>query len=279
MGLTYQPRWESLFSVKSHRQGGLNPCATDPPEQRLRTDLSRDELELFRNNGYLKLPVTLPSDTVFELRDTILRDVQDAVEPVVRDDRGHVVRISQVWNRGGIFQQVLAYDRVLDCLESVLSPNIVLTLNRHNHCTLRTAGAGGEGWWHRDVSHWTRTVVSVLFYLDDAPLERGCTHVVPGSHRLRYAPRGAEGVGAFEDEGIMRQSVPVPCQSGDMLLINGLILHCLGKNLTDKTRMSMTAGYHDVDELYGMSNDKCVLVRGEPVYEGNDPSAKGRHAP
>jgi len=232
--------------------------------------LTRDEIELFHNNGFLRLPATLPKDIVTQLRQTVLDHIRDEIEPVARNAAGRIVRISQVWGRGGIFQQVLAGDEVLDCLESVLSPNIMLTLNRHNHATLRTADAGGDFAWHRDVSHWTRTIVTVLFYLEDAPLERGCTHVVPGSHKLRYVERGAHGVGAFEDEGIMRQSVPVPCQAGDMVMINSLILHCVGRNRTNESRMSLTVGYHDADELYQMSNDKCVLVRGEAVYEGND---------
>jgi ectoine hydroxylase-related dioxygenase (phytanoyl-CoA dioxygenase family) len=232
--------------------------------------LTRDEIELFHNNGFLKLPATLPGDIVAQLRQTVLDHIRDAIEPVVRNASGRVVRISQLWHRGGIFQRVMAGDEALDCLESVLSPNIMLTLNRHNHATLRTADAGGEFQWHRDVSHWTRTIVTVLFYLEDAPLERGCTHVVPGSHKLRYVPRGAQGVGAFEQEGIMRQAVPVPCAAGDMLMINSLILHCVGRNTTSESRMSMTVGYHDADELYPMGNDKCVLVRGKAAYEGND---------
>jgi hypothetical protein len=34
--------------------------------------------------------------------------------------------------------------------------------------------------------------------------------------------------------------------------------------------MSMTVGYHSVDELSGMENPKRVLVRGQRIYLGND---------
>jgi hypothetical protein len=34
--------------------------------------------------------------------------------------------------------------------------------------------------------------------------------------------------------------------------------------------MSMTAGYHSVDELSNVENPKRVLVRGTRIYMGND---------
>ena len=38
--------------------------------------------------------------------------------------------------------------------------------------------------------------------------------------------------------------------------------------------MSITLGYHSVDELLDVENEKRVLVRGERVYGGNDRGAK-----
>src|SRR5690348_18078340 len=36
---------------------------------------------------------------------------------------------------------------------------------------------------HRDQRGWSRPVVTVLVYLDNATLENGCLEIVPGSHR------------------------------------------------------------------------------------------------
>ena len=47
-------------------------------------------------------------------------------------------------------------------------------------------------------------------------------------------------------------------------------MHSAGKNNTDGSRMSMTVGYHSVDELSGVDGPKRVLVRGERIYMGND---------
>jgi hypothetical protein len=55
-----------------------------------------------------------------------------------------------------------------------------------------------------------------------------------------------------------------------MLAIDSLVMHGPGQNHTPNTRMSLTVGYHSVDELSDVVNPKRVLVRGERPYLGND---------
>jgi phytanoyl-CoA hydroxylase len=56
--------------------------------------------------------------------------------------------------------------------------------------------------------------------------------------------------------------------------MNSLVIHTAGTNRTEGTRMSMTVGYHSVDELSDVPNPKRVLVRGTRPYMGNDVRAK-----
>jgi phytanoyl-CoA hydroxylase len=232
--------------------------------------LTDAQLDLFQNNGFLKLPARLPDETVATLKETILRNMREEVAPVVRDAEGRIVRISQIWDREPIFREVGAAPVVLEALETVLGPDILLVKNRHNHATLNLAGGRGD-YWHRDVSHWTRSIVTIIFYLEDAPVERGCTHVIPGTHRLRAFPRAVStDAHRHLDPDLLDQAVPVPMEAGRMLLINSLVLHRIGTNETPHSRMSMTFGYHSADELDDAPNPKRVLVRGERAYSGND---------
>lgn len=229
--------------------------------------LTREQVHLFHHNGFLKLPTALSAETVARLKDTIWRHIREAREPVVRDKSGRVVRISALCDRDPVFNAALTCPEVLDPLESLLGPNIELITNRHNHATLRTAGDGGD-YFHRDVLQWTRTIATVIFYLEDTTVENGCTRVVPGTHLLPGTPSlSVEQDPAFA--GLLDQAVPVPMPAGGLLAINSLVLHAPGPNHTDGTRMSMTVGYHSVDELCGVENPKRVLVRGERIYMGN----------
>jgi ectoine hydroxylase-related dioxygenase (phytanoyl-CoA dioxygenase family) len=68
----------------------------------------------------------------------------------------------------------------------------------------------------------------------------------------------------------MDQLVPVPMPAGGLLVIDSMLLHSVGHNRTEGTRISMTLGYHSVDELMDVPNPKRLLVRGERPYAGND---------
>ena len=233
-------------------------------------ELTPQEIELFRHNGFIKFPTQLSKDHVEALKAAALKDIAEAVEPVARQaDR--IIRISAVWQRGGIFQETITCDEILNPLESLLGPNIEFVLNRHNHVYLRDAGSTHSLELHRDVSHWSRTIATVLIYLEETNLENGCTRVVPGSHHL---PAFAH----LKDETLQQiaanQTIPLPMPAGGLLAIDSMIIHSAGIKRTDRTRMSMTLGYHSADELASGDNAKKMLVRGTRPYRGNDEPRK-----
>jgi phytanoyl-CoA hydroxylase len=234
------------------------------------SQLTPEQVHFFRHNGFLKLPTRLPSETVTQLRETIWEHVKQEIEPVVRDKQGRVVRISNIWGRGAPFREALTSPQVLDPLECLLGANIELITNRHNHATLRIAGDGSY-YPHRDVLQWSRTILTVLFYLEDTTVENGCTWVVPGSHLLPGRPSNSlAGDEEVQRWGLLDQAVPVPMPAGGLLAIDSMIMHTAGHNTTSGSRVSMTVGYHSMDELLGVENPARVLVRGERVYGGND---------
>ena len=229
--------------------------------------LTPQEVQLFRHNGFIKLPTLLNDDLVDTLKGMALKNIREEVEPVARNKDGRVTRISDLWGRGGIFQETIVCDEILDPLESLLGPNIDFVRNRHNHVYLRDRDSTASLELHRDVRHWSRTIVTVLVYLEDTHLENGCTHVVPGSHILPDFVDLNDGDPLHQIA--LDQVIPVPMKAGGLLAIDSMIIHSAGKNQTDGTRMSMTLGYHTVDEL-SLDNPKRVLVRGERIYKGND---------
>jgi hypothetical protein len=56
----------------------------------------------------------------------------------------------------------------------------------HNMVRAKPPPMGREKPWHQDLTHFSvdpsATVVSAWFALDDAPVEAGCLHFVPGTH-------------------------------------------------------------------------------------------------
>lgn len=229
-----------------------------------RTRLTPEQAWYFRMAGFVKLPATLPSETIEALRAAIDRDIAEAVPPVVRNRAGRIVRLSNVLDRAPIFRAVATSSLVLDALEDLLGPNIEVLRNRHNHATLRLPEPGGD-YLHRDVPQWSRGVVTVLFYLEAATCERGCTQLIPGSHLLPWPPAAA----AASAVGLLEQVVRVEMPAGGLLAIDSLLWHGAGRNLTGETRTSMTLGYHSADDLASVPDPQRILVRGQRVYGGH----------
>ncbi|MCE2440459.1 MAG: phytanoyl-CoA dioxygenase family protein [Candidatus Latescibacteria bacterium] len=231
--------------------------------------LTSEQVHLFRHNGFHKLKNRLPEELVEKLKEAIWRNIREEVEPVVRDAEGRIIRLSGVVDRDPVFLKTATCPLVLDPLESLLGPNIELIKNRHNHATLRRASEHRPEGLHRDVRQWSRTIFTVIFYLEETTVENGCTQVVPGSHHFPGVK------GRLYDESVTRQlleqAVPVPMSEGGMLVIDSMIMHGVGRNRTDGTRMSMTMGYHSVDEIADLENPHRMLVRGERPYDGNVP--------
>ena len=226
-----------------------------------RTYLTPEEIQLFRHNGFIKFPTCLTIDHIETIKSTALEDMKNKIEPVIKQN-GQVIRISKIWERGGIFRQTIESEMILGPLSSLLGSNIDYILNRHNHIYLRNRESTHSLELHRDVQHWTRTIVTIMVYLEETTLANGCTHVVPGSHLLSDLLPQSTKVSQL-------QTVPIPMPAGGIIAINSMILHSTGINQTNGTRMSMTLGYHHADEL-SLANPKRILVRGKRVYSGND---------
>lgn len=236
-------------------------------------NLSQEQVRFFRHSGYIKLPWCVPEATVNDMRRVVGDCLRARKEPIGYDNQGRAVRVSNVLERDPIFRQVFTSDTILDPLESLLGPNIELALNRHNHATITPKDLPFPR-LHRDVLQWTRSVVTVIVYLEQSTTENGCTEIIPGSHYLPFVGTPNNG-GTWMDEhsvyaDLMEQALPIPMPSGGILIFDSLAFHRVGVNRTDSLRMSVTMAYHSVDELSGISDPHRLLVRGERLYRGND---------
>ncbi|CAN5753199.1 hypothetical protein BH10CHL1_BH10CHL1_34810 [soil metagenome] len=244
--------------------------------------LTPEEFFLFGHNGYLLVVQALPPEMCHQLTSTIAQHAAQRVPPLVCEDpdrpgygkpgdlpNARVIRLSKVLARDPIFRQAASAPSLVAVLQDLLGPHVDVVLNRHNHVTLRPPGVA-QLEWHRDAANWSRPIVSAVFYLEDSTLENGCTWVLPGSHHMLAYHARLEGHGRMDSLARLgQQALPVLAKAGDVLLFNGLLLHGAGANHTEATRMSMTLGYHAVDEL-GLPEEKHKsLITGERILRHN----------
>lgn len=230
--------------------------------------LASEQVWLFRLIGFVKLPEALPTDVVDALKSAIAEDLLAEREPVVRDARGNVVRLSGLMERAPVFRELATSPFILDPLRDLLGPNIEMATNIHNHVNIRQADPGAE-YFHRDVPHWTRGLVTVLVYLEEASAERGCTQLIPGSHLLPWAPANRGGFDSVAGGRLIDQSVRAESPAGGLLAIDSLLWHAVGRNKTSHTRTTITLGYHGTDTLTTVEDPERMVIRGERAYTGN----------
>lgn len=86
--------------------------------------------------------------------------------------------------------------------------------------------------WHRDLpyQHYVASrplALNALFCLDDFTVENGATQVAPGTHKEEKCPSEAV---------LLQIATPAPAPAGSFLVLDSMLFHTGGENLTDSPR-------------------------------------------
>jgi hypothetical protein len=91
---------------------------------------------------------------------------------------------------------------------------------------------------HQDAPyfpHENHSMMAAIIHFDDAPEEKGCVRVVPGSHKLGMLDHIGEGSWHLPfDQYPLESSVPCPAKAGDVLFFSYLTIHGSGINVSRK---------------------------------------------
>lgn len=234
--------------------------------------LSADQVRFFRHAGYIRLPITVDAGDVDAIRTFVTEYARAHTSDVHLE--GDITYISQIIQKHSMIKAVFTSASLLEYLKCLLGDNIELLLNRHNHATLTPSGNRNVR-FHRDILQWSRTVLSVILYLEEATVESGCTNIIPGSHLFPFIRKPNNG-GTWMDEheiygGLAEQAIPVPMKRGGFLVFDGLVFHSPGSNQEQGSiRPVITMAYTSVDELLGITEiPSRLLVSGSRIYRGN----------
>jgi phytanoyl-CoA hydroxylase len=123
---------------------------------------------------------------------------------------------------------------------------------------------GGEVYCHQDstfIYTEPESCVGFWFALEDATVENGCMHFIPGAHKdplkeLHY--RDASGKMTFRtlDDTPWPDGATVPAEAkaGTMVIFDGRAPHLSGANLSDKSRHAYTLHVIDKQSHYPAEN-------------------------
>ncbi len=135
---------------------------------------------------------------------------------------------------------------------------------------------GGEVVWHTDHPFlWTepRSVTGFWVALEDATKDNGCLWCLPGrqnlapKERFRRDGQGGTYLETLDDSPFpTAEGVPLECEAGSLVVINGLLPHWSAPNTSSKSRHAYTLhiieGSAEYPDDNWLQRDKALPLRG-----------------
>jgi hypothetical protein len=221
--------------------------------------LTEEQLADYEELGFLHSIPILSRSEVVRFRAEVEKTCEALGGHVTRLDAPHLF-FRWAW-------ELSTHPRLLDCLEQLLGPNILLKSTRIFYKYGRSEAFVG---WHQDgVTEGIEDarVPAIWLGLTDATVENGCLRVVPRSHRLGLVPHDfrpdadnltTQGITAQAEIDSPRDLVMRP---GEMSLHHPLVLHASNPNRSAESRIGFSATYSTTD-LRG-SRTAVAWVRGD----------------
>lgn len=136
---------------------------------------------------------------------------------------------------------------------------------------LKPPGGGREKPWHQDNAFFAiqpgTPIVGVWIALDEATIDNGCMHVLPGTHRegpvIHFKRRDWQ---ICDTDVQTSRDVAVPLKPGGVLLFDGLLHHGTPPNRTNTRRRALQFHYIDSTTQL-MDDDRRLEIFGS---EGKD---------
>ncbi len=145
------------------------------------------------------------------------------------------------------FSKLIVDDRFTEAASQVMNtPNIQL---HHTKMFIKPPENGSPFPLHQDrpfFPHTQDSMIAAIFHFDDAPIEKGCVRVVPGSHKLGALPHIEQGSWHLPvDQYPIESAIPCPAEAGDVLFFSYLTIHGSGVNVSNEARTTVLVQMRD----------------------------------
>jgi hypothetical protein len=179
----------------------------------------------------------------------------------------------------GFVWKVATQDRLLDVVEEIIGPDILLVNITRFFCRYGFDEQGHID-WHQDVTYLgldPPELVTAWYAIDDVDEQNGCLRVVRDSHRDGVRPHGQGrrpgNISTRSDSSIElsdedeRKVVTLTLGSGQACLFSGLTIHGSGFNRTPRRRAGLACRYMSPRVI---ANEESLVVAAALVRGRDD---------
>ena len=218
--------------------------------------LTSDDVQAFRENGYIHLAGVLPDD-VLEYYEPIISKITQEHDPaagVALEDKDlygkAFIQLGNLWQHDAQVKELVFCKRLARLASELIgTPSVRL----YHDQSLYKEPSGGITPWHVDQQYWpmdSSKNVTAWIPLQSTPVEMGPLCFGRGSH-LKYIARDVKI--SDESERIIAQAIKKekiieiqePYALGDVSFHSGWTLHRAGGNATEQPRKAHTIIYMD----------------------------------
>jgi phytanoyl-CoA hydroxylase len=251
--------------------------------------LSREDIDFYRESGYVLVRGMFTPDEAAMYR----KECHDLAErlskkanmdatwgsaraAVAEAANTVILHCHNVQFYSAAFSKLIVDDRFTSAAAAVIgSDNVQL---HHTKMFIKPPEKGSPFPMHQDAPyfpHERHSMMAAIVHFDDAPLEKGCLRVVPGSHKQGILQH--DGAGNWHlpfDKYPIEDSVPLPAKAGDVLLFSYLTIHGSGINTSSEARTTLLVQMRDPEDT---PTEKTHESRGQGMMlRGIDPNAEPR---
>lgn len=200
---------------------------------------------------------------------------------------GGVTTNTPFWAGPAAFR-ILTDENILDVVESLIGPEI--TSNPTQHVRIKPPEnllpksrdvLVRANPWHQDngVVHPDAdktNMITVWISLTEATVDRGCLHLIPGSHKKALRTHCIHPELAIPNELLELDRVAaVPTKPGDIIVMHKHTCHCSLPNVSKNLRWSLDLRYNPTGQPTGRAGfpDFIARSRSKPKNELRDPVA------
>jgi ectoine hydroxylase-related dioxygenase (phytanoyl-CoA dioxygenase family) len=257
--------------------------------------LTPEQVAFWKENGYVHAPgVFTPEEAAYlraESHALIARLMAVAAPGTRFEGWGSAAKVTDlprelfhchnVQFHSAAFARLIVDPRLTDRVADLIGPNVQL---HHTKLFIKPPERGAPFPMHQDYPYFRHekdTMMAAIIHFDDAPLEKGCVRVVPGSHKMGPLEHLREGGHHLPVERFpVAEATPVPAKAGDVLFFTYLTIHGSGVNTSQDARTTLLVQMRDPTDrpldLVHLSRGQGMILRGiDPTVDADShvPSA------
>lgn len=241
------------------------------------TSLTSAQLVGYHEQGFVHVPGLLSPDEAAAFRADVhaiaeRQGANDATWDSMKGAGTSITHCHDLQFRSAAFTRLLVDKRLIGIARSIIGPNVQL---HHTKMFIKPPEKGSPFPMHQDFPyfpHRDHSMIAVILHFDDAPEEKGCLRVYPGSHKLGPLPSVGSDHHLPENRFPLDGATPIPAKAGDAIFFSYLLAHGSGLNVSDEPRTTLLVQLRDpadvpLREGHGSRGQGMMLAGVDPSNE------------